>query len=695
MSRPSKNKDQKRNTPARSSLGTSFFGWLLIVAVILAYQQVWHFGFIWDDDQHLTQNPCIIGPLGLKEIWTTAAARICPLVLSNFWLQHQLWGLEPLPYHLMNVGFHAASAVVLWKVLKHLQMPGAWLGAALWALHPVQVETVAWVTELKNTQSGLFFLLTLWFFLKWQEGEASAARKSSERDYALALVCAALAMASKSSTVILPLVLGLGAWWQEGRWRWNLLIRLAPFFLLAMIASGLAMWTQHLEGANEPEWVRGGPERLATVGRVAWFYLGKLLAPYPLIFVYPRWEIDPAQISTFFPSLALVVVWLVLWRKRHSQWRPLFFGFTYFLIALLPVLGLVNHYFLRYSFVGDHFQYLASIGPLALVAAGITQTLIYLEKQKIFLRPVLYGVLLVGLGVWTWRQSAQYESDEALWRTTLLGNLDCWMAYTNLGIGLLQKGQADQAEFHFRKALTIKPVYAIGQNNLGSALLQEGKMDDAIVHFQKALEITPDFAEAHCNLGNALLHVDRVEEAVMHSQKALALRPSFAEANYNLGNAMMLKGQPDKAGAYFQKALALDPDQAEAHNNLGSLLLQEGKVDEAITHFSRAVQLQPANASFQANLAWILATTPRAELRNGGRAVSLAEQANQLTGETNPVILRTLAASYAEAGRFSEAAETALRGLEGAHAEANTELGKNIRNEIKLYQAHTPFHEIE
>src|ERR1700678_3949151 len=184
-------------------------GGLLVIATLIAYQKVWHAGFIWDDDRHLTTNPCIVGPLGLKEIWTTSAARICPLVLTTFWVEHALWGLEPLPYHLVNVLLHGACAVVLWRVLRSLQVPGAWLGAALWTLHPVQVESVAWITEMKNTESGLFFLLSIFFFVKWLRARGVDERTGGGWNYALTLLFAALAMASKSSTVILPVVLCL------------------------------------------------------------------------------------------------------------------------------------------------------------------------------------------------------------------------------------------------------------------------------------------------------------------------------------------------------------------------------------------------------------------------------------------------------------------------------------------------------
>ncbi len=254
------------------------WGLILILAVILIYTPLWRAGFIWDDDAVLTANPCIVGPLGLREIWTTSAADICPLVLTTFWVEHALWGLAPLPYHLVNVLLHGACAILLWRVLGSLRVQGAWLGAALWALHPVAVESVAWITEMKNTESGVFFLLSILFFVRWLRAKELDGRTGGVWNYALTLLFAALAMASKSSTVILPVIFCLCAWWMEGRWHWRNVARVVPIFLMSIAASALSIWTQmlHLPAVTDPQWVRTWPQRLATAGDVVWFYLGKL-----------------------------------------------------------------------------------------------------------------------------------------------------------------------------------------------------------------------------------------------------------------------------------------------------------------------------------------------------------------------------------------------------------------------------------
>ncbi len=579
------------------------WGSILIFAVILAYGPVWHAGFIWDDDYHLTTNPCIIGPLGLKEIWTTSAARIGPLTFTTFWVEDALWGLHPLPYHLVNVLLHGASAILLWRVLLGLRVPGAWLGAALWALHPVEVESVAWITEMKNTQSCLFYLLTVLFFVKALKARDSNNRGTWGWNDALTLLCAALAMTSKSSTVILPIVLCLCAWWMEGRWNWRNLVRVGPIILMSVAASALSIWTQKLEGGMGSSLARSWPERLATAGDAVWFYLGKLLWPHPLIMVYPRWQIDVSQPLSYLPLLAVIIVLFIFWLKRESWSRPWFFAFTYFLAALLPVLGLVEHSFLRYSFVGDHFQYLASMGPLALAGAGLTRLADFMVKEKSQLQASFCAGLLLVLGMLSWQRARAYASQETLWVDTVAKNPNCWVGYYNLGVVLIQKGQVDAAMARFQQALEINPNDAPSHNNLGNTLAQTGHTDEAMVQFLKALDINPNYAEAHENLGNAFAQMGHTDEAIIHYQRALDINPNFAEAHYDLGNLLVQKGRLDEAIGEYRKALEANAANASIHTNLGIALVQNGQVNEAIAQFQQAVRLNPQDSDAQANLA--------------------------------------------------------------------------------------------
>jgi tetratricopeptide (TPR) repeat protein len=700
------------------------WGLFLIAFVLIAYARVWHAGFIWDDESHLTQNPCIVGPLGLKDIWTSTRAVYYPLVLTTFWTLHKFVGLNPSPYHILNVLLHASSAVLLWRILRQLDVRGAWLGAALWALHPVMVQSVAWVTELKNTQSCLFYLLSIFWFLK-VDAEETGDRPCWWR-FSWALLFFVLAIASKPSTVMLPGVLALCIWWRRGQIQSRNLMTLIPFILISALASVWTIWEQKFHaGASGPEWAQTWPERLIIAGRAIWFYLGKLIWPHPLIFIYPRWELNSSQLAAYF-SLLLALAGLVgLWLIRGKWRHPVFFAAAYFVISLFPVLGFFSVYFFRYSFVSDHFQYLASMGPLALAGAGITEGIAAIGWKR-FLRPSVCGLLLLALGVLTWRQSAIYHDTITLYTGTLGKNPGCWMAHYNLAIALransetdpavahyrqavalrpdyaeahynlarilVEKGEFEEAIVHYEKALAVNPADAEAHNNLGSTLFQIGRVDEAIVHYQKALAIQPDYADASCNLANALLSKGDMDGAIVHYTACVALSPNQADAQYNLASALLRIGRTDEALAHYQKTLELQPGNADAHANLGSALLEKGRVQDAIAQYREALALAPENITAQSNLAWLLATCSDPSLRNGSEAVLLAETASRLSGGNRPLILRILAAAYAETGRFADAIETAQQALRLAGAGDNTILVNALRKEIALYQSGLPYH---
>ncbi len=577
------------------------WGLILLSAVIAVYSPVWWAGYIWDDGFVVTGNPVIVGPLGLEEIWTTSAADICPLTLTSFWLQYKLWGLAPLPYHLVNVLLHGACAIVLWRVLLGLRVPGAWLGAALWALHPVAVESVAWITEMKNTESGLFFLLSIFFFVKDLRTAPAGKRGLWNRNFAMTLLFAALAMAAKSSTVILPIVLCLCAWWMEGRWQWRNLAKVGPMFLMSIVAGVVSIWTQKVMGAEDAELARSWLERLSTAGDATWFYLGKLAWPHPLMMVYPHWQIDTADVLCYVPALAVVIALVVFWLKRRSWARPWFFALAYFLAALLPVAGLLNMSFFIYTQVADHFQYLAAMGPLALAGAGIFRLAEWAMLQRTWLPATLGAGLLLLLGMVSWQRAWVYQNQETLWKDTLSVNPNCFVGYNNLGNAFLQKGQIDEAIQQYQNALKTNPNYAEARYNLGNAFLQKGQVDEAIRQYQNALKINPNYAQACYNLGDALLQKGQVDEAIQQYRNALKINPNIALACYNLGNALLQKGQVDEAIQQYQKALKINPNYAEAYNNLGNALLQKGQVEEAIAQIQEALRLEPDNASIQNN----------------------------------------------------------------------------------------------
>jgi tetratricopeptide (TPR) repeat protein len=736
---------QATNNIARSrSWWWWVWGLLLVVVTIFAYQPAWNGKPIWDDDGHITK-PELRSLDGLGRIWIKPGAtqQYYPLTHSGFWVEHKLWGDSPLGYHLINILLHTVSALLLLKILRRLELPGAFLGTVIFALHPVQVESVAWISELKNTLSGTLYLGAALAYLKFD-------RESKKSFYAAALGLFVLALMAKTVIATLPAALLLVFWWKRGSLSWKRdVLPLVPFFI-AGIAFGLfTAWVeQKFIGAEGPEFNVSFIERLLIAGRAFWFYLEKLLWPANLVFIYPRWNVSEWVWWQYLFPAAVLILFTVL---SVCRWRGTLVGLLFFAGTLFPALGFFNAYPFRFSYVADHFQYLASIGPIVLAGAGITTALNSLKKRNPFLEPVIFGMLILTLGALTWRQCAMY-------RTTIERNPECWMAYSNLGVDFLQKGQVDEAIAHYQKALEIKPDYAEAHSNLGTAFLQKGRADEAIAHYQKALEINPDnaddhgnlgnaflqkgqvdeaiahyqraleiipdkadaqsnlgnaflqkgqvdeaiahcqkaleikpdYADAHGNLGNAFLQKGQVDDAIAHYQMAIQIKPHFSEAHYNLGNAFLQKGQVDDAIAHYQKALEIKPDYAEAHGNLGNAFLKKGQENDAIAHYQMALEIKPLNVAFQNNLALVLATSPTTSLRNGIKAVELAQQANQLSGGGQPLVLRTLAAAYAEASRFPEAVETAQKALKLAREQGNAVLGETIESNLKLYQSDTP-----
>ncbi len=568
--------------------------WLLALVLaavtFAAYQPTWHAGFIWDDDAYFTENPAMLSSSGLKQVWSSlVASRFVPLTLTSFWAERRLWGLNPLPYHAVNVTLQAVNAVLLWGVLRRLRIRGAWFAAAVWALHPVNTETVAWATELKNTQSGLFFLLALLMFLRFEGG-------LRPRHYAVALVFGAAAMLSKPSTVVLPGVILLCAWWQRGRWTRNDFLRVAPLVAFGAAMSLVAIVEQRTEIVQQgaSQWALTAAQRVVLAGRAPWFYAGKVLWPADLCFVYPRWELAAHSVAAWLPLAGLALVAAILWQFRHARWaQAAIFGLGYFVIALVPVLGPFDTYFFRYSYVADHFQYLACIGLISLaVSMGMAICERAGQRGRDLGTPAAAIVLLI-LGVSTWRQTGIYQNSETLWRDTLTKNPQCWMARNNLGTVLMREGRVSDAIGQYEQALRTNPDFAAAHYNLGVALAQTGKIKDAIAHYEQALRINPDYANVHNNLGIVLAQTGKVEDAIAHYGQALRINPDYAEAHYNLGKALAEVGRVPEAIAHYEQALRIKPEYAEAHCNLGIALKQSGRIPEAIAQYEQALRVKP------------------------------------------------------------------------------------------------------
>jgi tetratricopeptide (TPR) repeat protein len=662
-------------------------GALLVVAVLVAYQPVWHAGFIWDDDSYVTRNPTLRDLPGLWRIWfdVTSTPQYYPLVHTSFWLEYHAWGLNPLGFHLVNVFLHAIAAILLWRVLVRLQVPGAWIAAAIFALHPVEAESVAWITERKNVLSAVFYFAAALTYLRFTElQDAKTPGRRQWFSYLGSLALFLCALLSKTVACSLPATLLLVRWWKTGRVTRQHILPLLPFFVFGLALGLSTAWLEryhvHAEGAA---WSLTFIERLLIAGRGLWFYAGKLVWPAKLTFIYPRWDIHAGVWWQWLFPIAAIAVLVVLWRARSRMGRGPLVAVLFFAGTLVPALGFFNVFPFRYSFVADHFQYLASVGLITLGAVGLNR-----------LPRFVPGILLVLLAALTWRQLAIYRDLPTLWTDTVDKNPTSWMAQNNFGMVLLQRGKENEAVAHLQKALELDPNQFEVYNNLGYALLEMGRVNESFPHLHKALELDPNRATIHYNLGNALLQSGLVDEAIVQLEKATEIDPTYVPAYSNLGHALLIKGRVNESLAALQKALEIDPNYTGARFNIAHTLLQMGRGDEAVSHLQTVLTIDPDDAEAQKNMAWVLATSPEARIRDGAKAVELAERANQLTKGQNPIMVVTLAAAYAEVGRFPDATKTAEEALRLANDSGNVALAEGIRGHIQLYRSGRPFRDI-
>jgi tetratricopeptide (TPR) repeat protein len=590
--------------------GGNLATWIAIIAATFAaYWPALRGGLVWDDTSHVTP-PQLQSLHGLWRIWFDLGAtqQYYPLLHSAFWIEHHLWGDAVLGYHLTNVAQHALAACLVVLIVRRLGLPGAWLAGLIFALHPVCVEAVAWISEQKSTLSGLFYLASGLIYLRFD-------RTRRKSDYAWALTLFVLALLSKTVTATLPPVLLVIFWWQRGRLGWHRDVRpLLPWFVIGAGSGLFTAWVERTYiGAGGATYSLTLGQRLLLAGRIICFYAGKLVWPSNLIFTYPRWLPDLTVWRQYLYPLAVGVVWFAFWRVAKRHRGPLA-SFLIFVGTLFPVLGFLNVYPFRYSYVADHFQYLAALGvivPAASMLVGWTQRQFPANKNV----PAVLVVLPAILAGLTWRQSGMYRDAETLYRTTLARNASSWMAHNNLGVVLLHApGRLPDAIAEFQAALQINPDDAQAHSNLATALSRvPDRLPDAIAEYQTALQIQPTLAEAHTFLGMALARVPgRLPEAIAEYQTALDLQPNDPELHNLLGVAMaQTPGGMGDAIAQFRAALALDPKLAKAHNNLGrSLAETPSGLPEAIIEYQAALRLQPDYAEAHNNLGIALAQTP-------------------------------------------------------------------------------------
>ena len=668
------------------------FALVLAAVTTLVYRPAWNGGFLWDDDSYITNNELLTAPDGLRRIWFSldSPSQYFPLVYTTFRFEHALWGLNPTGYHWINLVLHISNALLVWAVLARLKIPGAWLAGAIFALHPIQVESVAWITERKNVLMGFFFLLTLLAWIAFVDERT----KRPWLFYGLALILYLLALSAKTTACTLPAALFLILWLMDQRISWKRIFQIVPFVVLGLAMGSLAIWWERYhQGTSRAIFTFLNPiERILVASRAVWFYLSKLLWPSKLTFIYPRWDIAPTHLLGYVWLLAGLIVCAVIYFLRQYLGRSVEVAAAFFVATLSPVLGFIMLYTFRYTFVADHYQYLACIGPIALVSAGLVNLADTFKKSRIVILTAALCIVTV-LATLAWRQAAMYGNIETLWRTTLARNPGCWMAHNNLGIVLFEKGQLDEAIAHYRRTLQMQPSFWDADYNLGNALLGKGEVDEAILYCEKAVAKEPNDPDAQVALANALLQRKRIDDAIVHYQKVVAMRPDYFLARYGLGHALLEKGEPSAAIEHCRAALLIRPGNPDCHTILAVALDESGHSVEAIQHYERALEISPQSVSALNNLAWLLATCPDASLRNGARAIQLAQQGDQLSGGTNAVVLRTLAAGYAEAGQFGKAIESGRAATRLAQMQGDNSLAEELEQQIALYELGLPYHE--
>lgn len=589
---------------------------VLIFAVSAAYFPAICSGYIWDDDAYVYRNPTLPASDGLTQIWLnpTATPQYYPLVHSMFWVEYRLWGLSPTGYHAVNVLLHGLNAILVWRLFAMLRIPAAFFCAAVFALHPVHVESVAWITERKNTLSLFFYLVSATCFLSLfipekvsnHRTEAFPSVTASNREWILRLAASYLffvaAMLSKTVSVTLPAALLLVIWQFHGRIRVREIVAVSPMFLIGL---PWGFFTAALErthvGAVGTEWDISFVDRFLIAGRALWFYSGKLVFPHPLMFIYPRWRIDSEDWRMYFFVLAAIGVVAVCFVFRRRVGRGPITGILYFAGTLFPALSFFNIYPMRYSFVADHFQYAASLGIIAIAVGSMAFWASRCIPQR---TTVLLATLgLLALASLTWRQCLIYQDQEVLWKDTIAKNPSCVMAHMNLGLWLREHGRTTEAFDHFEHAASLAPDDPLIKNHLAMGFLGQRNYGEAKRLLLAAIDAMPDHSEAHANLAVTYMGLGELDDADVEFCRTIDLIPRNPLVRFNYGMLLERKSKLEAAVLQYREALRLDASYVAARFRLGAILIELGNVDEGTAQLQLILQnvpdFAPANELLQ------------------------------------------------------------------------------------------------
>jgi Flp pilus assembly protein TadD len=592
-----KRKDRQRASsvaaPLKRKRDWQLLAWCsaLVLITFAAYGPVLQAGFIWDDDDYVYENPNL-SAAGLRDIWLKpqSSPQYYPLVFTTFWLEHRLWGLQPAGYHAVNVLLHAANAVLLWRVLLRLNVPGAWLAAAVFALHPVHVESVAWITERKNTLSGIFYLSAALLFLQGALAGPDIPLRRRCWGYGAAWGCFVAAMLSKTVAATLPAALLLVLWWKNGRLTWRDMAAVAPMFLIGV---PLGLWTARLErihvGAVGAEWSYSLVDRVLIAGRALWFYAVKLAWPTELSFCYPKWQIDRGVgwQYLYVVAAALVVGGLWFWRERIG--RHWLVGVLFFAGTLFPALGFFNIYPMRYSLVADHFQYLASIGLIVLATSGAAAWHDRQHSPRWSL--AVAGLVLAALAGLTWTQCHAYRDAVTLWRDTLRKNPNCEMAHTNLGLILRQAGATEEADEHLRTAVALSPGDPEPHNNLAMILMDQDRLDEAEAEVNIALKLRPQYGEARTNLAIIWIRRGQLDRAEAEFREAAEIAPQNYLVRFNMARFLQDRKQFVAAEREYRAVIELQANYIPARWNLATILVEQQDYAAAVEQLEALLEI--------------------------------------------------------------------------------------------------------
>ncbi|MEW6197456.1 MAG: tetratricopeptide repeat protein [Planctomycetota bacterium] len=701
----------------------------LLVAIAVVYAPGRHNRLIeWDDAEYIRDNPALTAPDGLRRIWTpTGQPQFYPLTFTAYWLQYRLWGPEPAGYYAVQVALHAANALLVAALARRLgtSRAAAWLAAALFALHPVQVASVAWLAELKNGLSGMLALAAAWLYLGRQGtgnrergagngergtgdgkqgtgnrepetgsigfppvGPTTATRGWGWGKYGLSAMLFLGALLSKTAVMGLPLSLWAAERWVCKRRGRGIELRAAGLLALAVAAAIVTIVVEHDRSIE----VGGAPaQRPFAAAAAVWFYVGKLLLPIRQPALYAAWSVDLRSPAWWLPLLGLVLAAIAAWRWRRRLGGLTRWGAIHFLALIAPTLGLVPFGYLAFAPVADHFLHLALVGPCVAAAVALANWGARGTAARRGVVIVIASVVPAALGVRSWQQVHVWRDAGTLWSHTLKYNPGSATAHNNLGLYLERQGDWPAARAHYTEATRLKPTYAEAHNNLGGALIHLGEFEAALTACRRAIQLQPQFAEAYNNLGTVLGSLGRTEEAAVQFEHATRLRPSLAAAHANRGAALLQLGRLDEAIACCREALRRNEADAHAHLTLASTLARRGDTAEAILHYEAALRWRPDWPDATLALAWTLATWHDAGPQDVTRAVQLAERVAADLDRPDPWVLDTLGAAYAAAGRFDDAVRVAEQARGAAESAGLATPAQQIDRRLALYRTGQPF----